>query len=92
MNKNAFARELAKRLNCSNVAAKAFIREYNNLIADKIQKGYSVKLQYFGAFTPHQRVERQGRNPQTGEQCIIEQRTTIKFKPSEYIIKKINEE
>lgn len=91
MNKNAFARELAERLNCTNVAAKAFIREYNSLIADKIQKGDPVKLQYFGVFIPHQRGERQARNPQTGEQCVVEERTTIKFKPSEYIIKKINE-
>lgn len=92
MNKNAIAKELAERLNCTNVAAKAFIREYNDLIADKIQKGHQVKLQYFGVFSPYQRGERQGRNPQTGEQCVIEERTTIKFKPSEYILKKINEE
>lgn len=92
MNKNAFAKELAKRLNCTDVAAKAFIREYNNLIADKIQKGHSVKLQYFGVFAPYMRNERQGRNPQTGEQCVIEQRTTIKFKPSHFIVRKINGE
>ena len=90
MNKNAFAKELAQRLNCTVVAAKAFIHEYNNLITDRMQEGDSVKLQYFGVFTPCQRGERQGRNPQTGEQCLIEQRTTIRFKPSECIIRKIN--
>lgn len=90
MNKNALAKELAKRLNCTTLAAKAFIRVYNELIASEIEKGCSVKLQYFGVFTPYQRNSRQGRNPQTGEQCAIEESTTIRFKPSKCIIKKIN--
>ncbi|MCI1647443.1 MAG: HU family DNA-binding protein [Bacteroides sp.] len=92
MNKNSFAKELANRLNCSNVVAKKIIREYNNLIVDKIQEGYSVKLQYFGVFSPYMREGRDVRNPQNGDVCKISSRITIKFKPSECVLKKVNEE
>lgn len=90
INKNAFAKELAERLNCTNVAAKAFIREYNNLLVKKIEEGYAVKLQYFGVFSPYERCERLARNPLTGEKCKALGRTTVKFRPSLYILKKIN--
>jgi len=92
MNKNSLARELAWRLNCTNVLAKAFIREYNNLIADKIKKGHAVKIQYFGVFSPFCRAERPGRNPQTGEPCKITPQTIMKFKPSRCVLEKINKE
>jgi DNA-binding protein HU-beta len=90
VNKNNFAKELAERLNCTDVSAKAFIREYHDLIAEKIQEGCAVKMQYFGIFSPYCRTERLGRNPQTGEQCKIVMQNTVKFKPSECILKKIN--
>lgn len=91
INKNSFARELAERLKCTHVAAKAFIREYNNLLTDKIQEGYVIKLQYFGVFSPHERSERLGRNPLTGEPYKILKQTTLKFKPSPFMLKKINQ-
>lgn len=90
VNKNSFAKELAERLNCTNVSAKAFMREYHDLIAEKIQEGCAVKMQYFGVFSPYCRAERLGRNPQTGEQCKIVTQNTVRFKPSECVLKKIN--
>ena len=90
VNKNNFAKELAERLNCTDVSAKAFIREYHDLIAEKIQEGCAVKMQYFGIFSPYCRTERLGRNPQTGERCLIETQKTMKFRPSEFMLKKIN--
>lgn len=90
VNKNAFAKELAERLNCTNVLAKNFIREYHDLLTDKIQEGCAVKIQYFGVFSPYHRAERLGRNPQTGERCLIETQKTMKFRPSEFMLKKIN--
>ncbi|WP_321480798.1 HU family DNA-binding protein [uncultured Bacteroides sp.] len=90
VNKNSFARELAKRLNCTNSLAKTFIKEYNDLIADKIQEGCAVKIQYFGVFSPYMRPERIGRNPQTGDRCKISTKTTMKFRSSKYFLEKIN--
>lgn len=91
MNKNSFSKELKKRLNCSNVTAKAFIREYHNLLTDMLQQGSAVKFQYFGVFSPLERSERMGRNPKTGYACKVESKVTIKFKPSDYLVKKIND-
>ncbi|MBP1616017.1 MAG: histone family protein DNA-binding protein [Bacteroidetes bacterium] len=91
MNKNSFSKELTRRLNCSNIEAKTFIKEYHNLLADVIQQGSTVKFQYFGVFSPHERSERMGRNPQTGYACKVQSKVTIKFKPSPYLVKKIND-
>lgn len=90
INKNALAKELAKRLDCTNVLSKKIIHEYNELIMDKLLEGYAVKIQYFGVFSLNQRAEYLGRNPRTGEQCIVEKQNSMKFKPSEYVINRIN--
>ncbi len=90
MNKNLFSKELTKRLKCSNAEVMTFINEYHNLLTDLIQEGNNVKFQYFGVFTPHERSAKIGRNPKTGEKCHVDSKKTMKFKPSEFLINKIN--
>ena len=91
MNKNSFSKELTKRLNCSHVEAKTFLKEYHELLIDMIQQGSSVKFQYFGVFSPHERSERMCRNPLTGCLFKVQSKVTIRFKPSDCLVKKIND-
>jgi DNA-binding protein HU-beta len=91
MNKDSFSKELAKCMNCSNERTKTFIREYHKLLIDIILQGSTVRFQYFGVFSSHERPERVVRNPKTGYACKAQPKVIIKFKPSPYLVKKIND-
>lgn len=92
MNKLYFIKELARRLGCTNVAAKAFVKTYNQLVVDTISEGEEVQMQYFGKFVPYHQPKRPGRDPRNGEEYEIPERLTIKFKISEYALRRINGE
>lgn len=91
INKNTLAKELARRLQCTDVEAKAFIRAYNSLIIDKVADGCNVKLQYFGSFVPAVRAGQVRRNPQTGEKVEVDEQAVVRFKPSECVLRKLND-
>ena len=91
MNKFYFVKELARRLQITDSAAKAFVDEYDNLVIDKMCEGEEVKLQSFGKFIPHRQPRRPGRDPRNGEYHDIPERTTIKFKVSTNVLDKLND-
>ena len=82
--KRALIKELAQRMECTDVAAKKFLNSYIELITEKLSEGEGVSIHYFG------QTERPGRNLRTGEECKIRARTSVKFKASEILIQKLN--
>lgn len=61
-----------------NAVAKAVVAG----IAGALGNSEEVSLNGFGKFTPVDRAERMGRNPQTGEQQLIKASRSVKFKAS----------
>ena len=61
-----------------------------NHISDAMVKGEQVKISSFGTFSLRDKSARVGRNPKTKEEVMISARTVVKFKPSSYLINKIN--
>lgn len=59
------------------------------LIFDTIKKrlgvGDKVQITGFGTFLVRQKRERRGRNPQTGEEMIIKERSSVVFRPSKQL-------
>ena len=51
-------------------------------IADALIRGEDVKLAGFGTFRLREKAARLGRNPKTGEECVIAPRKVVTFKPS----------
>lgn len=88
--KRALIKELAQRMECTDVAAKKFLNSYIELITEKLSEGEGVSIHYFGKLVPHYQTERPGRNLRTGEECKIRARTSAKFKASEILIQKLN--
>ena len=81
--KRALIKELAQRMECTDVAAKKFLNSYIELIIEKLSEGEGVSIHYFGKLVPHYQTERPGRNLRTGEECKIRARTSVKFKASD---------
>lgn len=59
-------------------------------ISDCLARGENVKLSSFGSFGIHQKGERIGRNPKTGEEVPITPRRVLVFRASSIMKARIN--
>ena len=82
---------LAKR-NLTKREAADIVDTLLDIIKDTLESGEDVKISGFGKFEIHQKRDRRGRNPQTGEPLTITARKILTFKPSTLLKQEINGE
>ncbi len=68
-------------------AVEALLSSMKNCLS----KGEDLLISGFGKFNVKDKNARRGRNPQTGEELILEPRRVITFKPSGILRAKIND-
>lgn len=79
--------ELVKAMvnECENKIAQAnaedLLNTFLNIVKREVAAGNQVQLMGFGTFTTYERAERNGKNPQTGEDMTIPACVIPKFKP-----------
>jgi integration host factor subunit alpha len=56
-----------------------------DIIRESLCRGEKVKISGFGTFTVNRKRARRGRNPQTGDPIIIDDRRVLSFKPSQVL-------
>jgi len=61
------------------------------IMKSRLEKGEKIKISGFGNFIVREKKPRRGRNPQTGDQIIIEGRRILTFKPSNVLRRLLNE-
>jgi len=66
------------------------VESFFDIIEDELVKGADVKISGFGKWTVKQKSPRIGRNPQTGEQMIIDARRVVTFKSAPTLRSVIN--
>ena len=59
-------------------------------IKKTLERGEKIKISGFGNFVVNQKMERIGRNPQTGEEITIAPRKVLTFKPSQVLKNALN--
>ncbi len=62
-----------------------------DLMKQALVEGKSLKISRFGNFIVHEKKERPGRNPQTGETIEISARRVVGFKVSSILKEEMNE-
>jgi DNA-binding protein HU-beta len=82
MNKGDFIEELAIRLSCTKTDAKVMIETVTDIIAGALQNEEEVRLPGLGIWKLHERKERNGVNPKTGERIVIPAKQVVKYKSS----------
>ena len=92
MNKSDLAKEIASRMSTTITQSLCFIDTMDEVISEAIARDDSVMIQDFGHYMPWLQTERMGRNPRTGQECVITKRMSVKFKPGKGLIVKINKE
>jgi integration host factor subunit alpha len=76
----------------SKQEAGLFVDKIFEILKEKLTKHQSIRISGFGTFTTTNKIERIGRNPQTGEKIKIASRKAITFKPSKDFVKLLNTE
>ncbi len=83
---------ITSHTNISKNQAREAVETLLELMKSNLENGDNVLLSGFGKFSIKDKRPRKGRNPQTGEELIIDARRVVTFKPSGQLKDKINGE
>ena len=79
LTKADLAKHLDEEIGLTNREAKEIVELFFQYIGDALVKGQQVKISGFGNFTLHDKSERPGRNPRTGEEVPVTARRVVTF-------------
>jgi integration host factor subunit alpha len=82
MTKADIVEAVRTRVNFPKREADEIVSSVLDILKDTLTSGEHVKISGFGKFVVHQKHDRRGRNPQTGEAITITARKIRTFKPS----------
>ena len=91
LNKKEFADRMAAKGGIKKKDAMKGLDLFIETLMDCMSENEKVKLLNFGSFQMRTVKERIGRNPQTGQECIIPEHEKVKFVASEGLADRINE-
>lgn len=92
MDKSAeLARHLVTKIPVEQGTALHFLNVLQEVMIEELRQNGIVKLKGFGRFAPWKQTERPGRNPRTGDSCIISARISVKFKPGKELLNRLND-
>ena len=91
VNKKEFADRMAEKGGIKKKDAMKGLELFVDTLMDCMSNNERVMLKGFGRFEMKTVKERIGRNPQTGQQCIIPEHEKIKFVASEGLVDRIKE-
>jgi integration host factor subunit alpha len=69
--------------------ARETVETLLELIKSSLENGDNLLLSGFGKFSVKEKRPRKGRNPQTGEELILDARRVVKFRPSGQLKEKL---
>lgn len=79
LTKADLAKFLDEEIGLTNREAKEIVELFFNYISNALIGGKEVKISGFGNFTLHDKNERPGRNPRTGEEVPVTARRVVTF-------------
>lgn len=89
VNKTELVNRMAEKGGIKKAKAYEAIDLVLETLMDCLREKGTVKLQNFGKFEIKTVKERIGRNPKTGEECLVPVHRKVKFYPSEMLIDRI---
>jgi len=71
--------------------ATQLVETFLEMMKSSMESGEDVLLSGFGKFNVKNKKARKGRNPQTGEDLMLEARRVVTFKPSELLRRRVQD-
>jgi len=90
MNKLELVKKIAEKRGVKEQVARDFLDITLDSIVEALTKGDDVSLVGFGRFTSKHRAERTGRNPQTGESIVVQEKNIPWFKAGKPFVDILN--
>lgn len=90
MNKKELVHAIAAKSEMSLSEAEKALNGVLDAISDTLTKGEKLVLVGFGTFSSNKRPARKGKNPQTGADIDIPEKTVAKFKAGKGLEDKLN--
>ena len=75
----------------SKKEAAEIVESVFNVMKTTLALNEKIKISGFGNFVVRKKKERMGRNPQTGQPIVIQQRRVLNFKPSQVLKNALNQ-
>ena len=89
--KKEIAYKIKKKIGFSSEIIQQITDDIIDIFIEFLINKKKINIKNFGSFVIAFKNEREGRNPKTKEKFIINSRNTIKFKASNLLKKKINQ-
>lgn len=90
MNKKELVQAVAEKTGLNQTQAEQALNGVLDAVGDTLVKGDKLTLVGFGTFSSSKRPARKGRNPQTGADIDIPEKTVAKFKAGKGLEDKLN--
>ncbi len=90
MNKSELISVVADKTNATKKEAEGMVGAVIEAITEALKENDKVVITGFGTFEVHERAARTGRNPQTGEEILIEGSKAPVFKAAKQLKDEIN--
>ncbi len=91
MTKAEIVEQIYERVGFSKKEAAELVEKVFEIIKETLAEGEKVKISGFGNFVVRGKNSRKGRNPQTGQEILLEARKVLTFKPSLVLKNLLNE-
>jgi integration host factor subunit alpha len=92
MTKAEIVEQIYERVGFSKKEAAELVEKVFDVIKETLSQGEKVKISGFGNFVVRHKNARKGRNPQTGQEILLEARKVLTFKPSLVLKNVLNDE
>jgi len=92
MTKAEIVEQIYEQVGFSKKESAELVEKVFETIKETLSRGEKVKISGFGNFVVREKNARKGRNPQTGEEILLEARRVLTFKPSLVLKNVLNEE
>jgi len=90
MNKNEFVAAVAEASGLEKGQANKAVEAMVQVITNELKNGGDIRIVGFGNFSVSRRAASTGRNPQTGAEVKIPERTVPKFTPGKGLRDSVN--
>ena len=90
MKKNEIIRKIANDAEISQIEASKVFDAIFILFAEELENGHEVAVPGFGTFKLVASIERNGRNPKTGEEVTIKASKKVSFKVAKGLKEVVN--
>ena len=83
---------VSNHLDIPKAKSSSVIESFSETIKETLESGEDVMISGFGKFSIQKKDERRGRNPNTGENLILEPRRVVTFSCSSKLRERMNGE